>query len=176
MHIRFSTAVGLPVQEEHARSSCAAVRGVLLHPDTGKIEGFFVAVPGFLHAEERFLQTMDILHWGKSIRIRDENVLIPVGDVIRLERLLEERRPVLGQRIVSEGGVSLGTCKDIQFDTKQFQLEWIFPRRMLRWGRAIPASSIVEVRSDAVVVREAVLLQETAEKTTLLPGVDLVGG
>lgn len=176
MHLRFSTAVGLPVIEEHAREACGLVSGILLHPDLGKVEGFFVRVAGFFRSEERLLQAVDILHWGKYVRIRDESVLIPVEDVIRLAALLEEDRPIIGQRIISEGGTTLGTCRDVQFDTNAFLLEWLFPRTLFRWRRAIPASSIVEVRPDAVVVRDVVMLPETEEKTALLSGVDLVGG
>lgn len=175
MHLRFSTAAGLPVQEEHAREAVGFISGILLHPDLGKVEGFFVRVSGFLRSEELFLQTMDILHWGKRIRIRDASVLIPLNDIIRLEALVEEGRFMVGQRIISESGITLGTCRDVQFDTTQFMLEWLFPRRFLRWKRAIPASSIVEVTSDAVIVRDAVLLPDAAEQVTLLPGVDLVG-
>jgi uncharacterized protein YrrD len=172
MHVRFSTVIGLPVREDHAREACATLRDVLIHPDTGKIEGFFVAVPGFLRSEERFLQTMDILHWGKHVRIRDTEVLIPVEDVIRLERLLEEGRPVLGQRILTEGELFIGMCRDVQFDTKHFLLEWIFPRKMLRWGRGIPASSIVEVRPDGIVVRDSALVTEREEKAPILQGLE----
>lgn len=171
MHLRFSTAAGLPVTEEHAQEPCAVISGILIHPDTGRVEGFFVRVPAFLRSEERFLQTMDIRHWGARIRIRSADLLVPVEEIIRLEQLLEEGRPVLGQRIVSEGGQVLGTCRDVQFDTKQFLIDWIFPKRWLKWGRAIPVSSIVEVRPDAIVVRDAVLLPEaeTGKKAALLP-------
>ena len=63
----------------------------------------------------------------------------------------------MGQRLQTESGVALGVCRDAQFDTKLFRLEWLFPRLFLRWGVAVPASAIVEVRTDAVMVRDSVL-------------------
>jgi hypothetical protein len=68
--------------------------------------------------------------------------------------LFDEGRSILGQRIRTENGLTLGMCGDVQFDTQTFTIEWLFPRRWWRWGRPLPASAIVEVRPDAVIVRD----------------------
>jgi hypothetical protein len=79
-------------------------------------------------------------------------------------------RTILGQPIVTEGGSRLGRCCDVQFDTHFFQLEWLFPCRMLRWGVPIPARQILEVTPVAVVVRDLpVVVPEDAETIAPLP-------
>lgn len=155
--------------DEHTQEPCAVVSGILIHPDRGLVEGFFVHTPAFFGSEMLFLQTMDIRHWGTHIRIESSDLLIPTEDVIRLAELLQENRPVLGQRMISEEGRTLGTCRDVQFDTQHFQIEWLFPKQWMRWQPAIPASSIVEVRTDVIVVRHATLLPEKPESGSLLP-------
>lgn len=160
MHVRFSTVVGLPVVEDSAEEMVATVSGILINPDIGKVEGFFVTVRGFLQSQELFLSVQDILHWGSRVRIRDHHALAPLEDMVRLETLVAEGRTVLGQKIITENNAALGTCKDVQFDTVHFYLEWMFPKRFFRWARPIPVSSIVLVRSDAVIVRDAVTLPE----------------
>jgi sporulation protein YlmC with PRC-barrel domain len=157
MHVRFSTAAGLPIVEEGSDEAIGAVSGILLHPDTGKVEGVFSRQPrpwGFGKAEDLFLASQDILHWGTAIRVRSADSLSPIDDRIRLRSLLEDGRSVLGQGMVTEGGRRLGTCADVQFDTRHFQLEWLFPKAWLRWGTPVPASAIVEVRPDVILIRD----------------------
>lgn len=156
MHVRLSTSLGTPVVAEDGEEQIGSLAGAVVHPDLGTIEGFYVGRPGFLgRGEELFLPAMDVLHWGHRIRVRSEDALVPLEDIVRLHALAGEGRTVIGQQIVTESGVSLGTCRDIQFETKTFRLEWIFPKKWLRFRTEIPASSIIEVRPDAIVVRDA---------------------
>lgn len=151
MHVRFSMCVGMPVMDDRSDDVVAVVSGVFIHPDLGKIEGVFVRG----RDGEEFLSVQDIVHWGKAIMVRDPDALAPLDERVRLSQLWAEGRCVLGQRIVTESGRSVGRCADAQFETDTFRLEWLFPRRWLRWKRPIPASSIVEVRPEAVCVRES---------------------
>ncbi len=154
MHVRFSICLGTPIVAENAEERAGTLSGVLLHPDLGTVEGFFVQVPGMFRAEHLFLSAMDIVHWGSRIRIRDEDVLSPLEDRVRLSSLYHEGRTILGQKILTESNVALGTCRDLQFETKTFRLEWIFPKKWLRWGAGIPVTAIIEVRKEAVIVRD----------------------
>lgn len=150
MHVRFSMCLGMPVVDDHTGEQIAAVAGVFLHPDLGTVEGLFVRAD----RGEEFLAVADIAHWGRTIVVRDADVLAPLDERLRLAALWDEGRPMLGQRIVTESGKAIGTCKDVQFETDAFRVEWLFPRRWLRWQPGVPVSAVVEVRADAVVVRE----------------------
>lgn len=175
MHVRFSTVAGLPVVEESDEDEVASVSGMLIHPDQAKIEGFFVRVPGFLHSQELFLSVMDILHWGARVRVRSVEVLAPLDELVRVQDLVEQKRPVLGQKIVTENGTSLGTCRDVQFDTISFYTEYLFPRRLGRWGTAIPVMSIVIIKPEAIIVRDAVTIPEVETGPSVLTTLDPLG-
>lgn len=176
MHVRFSTVEGLPVVEEAAGEEIATISGPLIQPDTGKIEGFFVRVPTFFRSEESFLSVVDIAHWGTRVRVRSPEVLSPLEELVRLEALAAENRPVLHQKIVTESGTPLGICKDIQFDTIGFYVEYLFPRRLGRWGTAIPVTSIVIVKPEEIVVRDAVTIPEVATGPSVLKTLDPLEG
>ena len=153
MHVRFSSAVGLPVVEEGSTEPLARIDDILLQPDSGRIEGFSVAIPRFLGSDRLVLLPMDILHWGMRITVRSANALVPAEDIVRLQTLLEDDRKILGQRMRTESGKVLGRCGDVQFDTAHFTVEWLFPRRWWTWGIPVPVSDVVEVRADAIIVR-----------------------
>lgn len=174
MRARYTRSIGLPVHDEETGEILGGISGILLNPDTGVVEGFFVRTPGFLSHTDLFLPGLSILHWGIRVTVRDHHALSPVEDLIRLAPLLAEQRTILGQRIVTEGGRGLGRCTDIQFSTKDFRLEWLFPRRLLRAGPPIPASQILEVRPDAIVLRESAVpekVESPADPISIIPAV-----
>ncbi|MDD5751695.1 MAG: PRC-barrel domain-containing protein [Candidatus Peribacteraceae bacterium] len=169
--MRYSTSRGLPVFDEHAGEVVGIIDGMLVHPDSGRIEGFFVRVPRFLFsAEEFFLPIFDIVHWGLKVSVRTADVLAPPQEFLRVAPLLESGRPVLGQVIRTESGRTLGKCRDVQWNTKTLMLEWIFPRRWFRWQLPVPASAIIEVRREAVIVRDpaTAVKEPEGEKKSLL--------
>ncbi len=162
MHIRFTHCRGLPVVEEHGQQAIGVIDDIFIHPDMGKAEGFFVKISHFMHSETLFLPVADITHWGRMVMIRDRDVLAPLEDHVRLQQLSQEGRTVIGQKMVTEAGKKLGTCADAQFETKTFRVEWLFPKMMFRWARPVPVTSVQEIRSDAIVIRDQATVQAPA--------------
>ena len=170
MRARYTRSLGLPVLDEETGEIVGTLSGMVLHPDTGAVEGFFVRTPGVFWHEELFLPSADILHWGLRVTVRHRDVLSPIDDLVRLRTILDGHRPILGQRMVTESGRTLGRCCDVQFSTNDFRLEWLFPRRFLRTGIPVPASQILEVTPEAIILRDTLLpSKEAQEAVPLLP-------
>lgn len=154
MQVRFSTCLGMPIVAEDTEEMIGIVSGILLHPDRGTVEGFFLRGSGFFSASSLFLSAFDVTHFGRRMTVRDHDRVAPAEDFLRVRPLLADARTVLGQRVRTESGVSLGRCRDVQFDTTTLRLTWIFPKRLLRWRPSISMRDILEVREDAIVVRD----------------------
>jgi hypothetical protein len=170
-------AYGMPVTAGDVPDAFGLLSGIVIHPDTAKVEGFFVTVRvGMFSSMQLYLSTLDIQRWGTSVVARSIDALAPVDEVIRVQQLLEEERPILGQQIRTKAGATIGRCMDLQFDTTHFMMEWIFPKRFFRWGIALPSSDILEVRRDAIIVRDPLpaIEQEAptpADEPGMLPSV-----
>ena len=171
MHLRFSTCAGTPVVDEESSETLGTVEGIVLHPDTGKVEGFAVRVRGFLTGTIRYLPSQDIVRWGTRAWVRDPQAVSDLDDLVRLREVIERGRPVLGQSIRTESGRELGRCRDVQFDTLHFLAEWLFPRKWGTWGTAIPISQVVEVRADAVIVRDQAAPAKEQAPVSPLPAI-----
>lgn len=154
MHVRFTTVIGMPVTDDQSGEDIGFIVNILIHPDTATIEGFFVGIPAFLSMQTLFLPSHDILHFGSRVRIRHPDVLAPIAELVRLQALIEDGRVVLGQKIITEAGQILGVCRDLQFDTRAFQVEWFFPKKWFRWRRSVPRSAVLQVTPDAILVRD----------------------
>lgn len=166
MHVRLSMVLGTYVVEDQADTVLGRLSDIVLNPDTGVVVGFFVRGPG-LFSSPLFLSVMDIVAWGTVVHVRDEHRLCPPEDLVRLRSILADPRKVLSQRMETKKHVYLGVCQDIQFDTRQFVMEWLFPRKWLFFtGIPVAASDILEVTPKAIIIREktsAVPEKEKAE-------------
>ena len=164
MHVRFSSCRGIAVLIDHTHEFVGHVDDLLIHPDTGKIEGFYVQVPRFLYSETFFLTSVDVVRFGTHVYVSDFESLCQPDDIVRVQEILEDDRRILWQKIVTESGVKLGRCMDVQFNTESMRCEWLFPRKWGHWGVALPLSEIVEVQPEKIIVRDtAVFAKETGE-------------
>lgn len=165
MHVRFSTCRHTPVLEERNGDLLGTVENILLNPDTGVVEGFYLDAPGmFGGGAGLFLCARDVRRFGKRIDVRDHHVIAPVEDTVRLQSLVQDGRRMLGQRMRTEQGRQLGVCKDVQFDTITFQVQWLFPRRFFRWGIPVSAHNIIEVTQDAIIIRDQTVTVKAKEE------------
>ncbi len=153
MQMRFSEIRGTLILDDSTQETVGFIDRPLINPDTGSIVGFFVKT--YMSFSSLFLQTQDIISWGTSVHIRSIDRIGEPHDFVRFQSLFEESRPFLFQNIVTkETGRSLGICADIQFSTRHYTIEWIFPRRwFFFFGTPLPVSSILEVTHDAILVR-----------------------
>ncbi len=173
MHVRFTTLLGMPVTVDQTEEDIGMVTGILIHPDTAVVEGFFVQAPTFWHTGRLFLASADILHLGSRMRIRSEEKLGPVEELIRVSSLLEDGRSILHQRIVTESGMLLGRCADVQLETKTFQVLWLFPRKWFRWQRPVSVATILEVREDDIIVKDPLIpLKESTTTESVFQALD----
>lgn len=155
MQVRFSTCRGAELVEEPTGEVVGFVFKPLIEPDRGQVLGFFiVTVVPITEGKIAYVSAMDVLHIGSRIEIRDVQCICNPDDIVRLGPILQDARPVLGQRIRTESGLSLGRCVDIQFDTETMHVSWLFPRKWFRWQEAIPISTVLEVRKDAILVQD----------------------
>lgn len=172
MHVRFSMCLGLPVTDDETGDTIGFIDGILIHPDTGKVEGFRTRSGGFFHTTELFLPSVDILRFGLRMTVRGHDALSSLDDFVRLRPLIEDPRPVLSQKIWTDAGTYIGVCKDVQFDTESYMVEWLFPKKWGRWKTPLPATQILEVRKDMIIVKDttAITAKEEEGKVNLMEG------
>jgi uncharacterized protein YrrD len=156
MHLRSSAAIGTFVVDDSTQQPVGVLGEPVIDPDTGRILGFFV-FSARVGMGELFLQSMDIISWGTRVHIKNDDCLGPPDDFVRLQRMFDDPRTFLGQQIRTEKMQRvLGRCVDVQFNTHHFQVEWLFPRRFFMNRQPIPATDIVEVTPEAIIVREPI--------------------
>ncbi len=170
MRVRFTTVRGMFVVDDRTSDAVAIISDVLINPDDGAILGFFVISLGLIPGDNLFLCTQDITSWGTKVHVREMGVIGPFTELVRFTHFLEEKRTILGQRIETlEQRTYLGRCMDIGFETKDFHLTMLYPKKFFRLQAPIPASKIQEVTEEAIIVLDP----ELREKLPVKPVVNI---
>ncbi len=154
MHLRTSQIRGIPVIDDGVQQIAGFLHTPLIEPDTGRILGFFIFSLS-MSMGDLFLQTPDIVSWGTRVHIRSADCLSPPEELIRLRSAFEDPRHVIGQQIrTKDTKRTLGICSDVQFNTRHFTTEWMFPRKFFISRQPLPMSDIIDVTADAIWVKD----------------------
>ncbi len=154
MHLRSSQSRGIHIVDDGTQQTVGLLTRPLIDPDTGRVLGFFVFSTQ-MGASELFLQSADIVAWGTRVHIRSEDCLSPPDELIRMKKALEDPRPVIGQPIrIMTTKRYIGLCGDIQFSTRHFMTEWIFPRRFFFARQPLPMTDVIEITPEAIWIRD----------------------
>ncbi len=138
-------------------SVLALLQDIIIHPDTGRIEGFWVkplTVPlanGVIHSDS-------ILEWKKNIYIKGDNEISEADEIIKIAEILERKCLFMGAMIKNEEGEVLGRVEDLDFDTKKLRLNNLYTQKNFigfRFNkRAFSYKSVVEVLPEHIVVKD----------------------
>ncbi len=132
----------------------ASLEGLVIDPESGKIGALTVhKKPGFI------ISPTDIIFWRQIIKVQDGPVLIEQSEVVRVNRVIESEKRLLGNKVYTESGQYLGKVKDYIFDLDTLQVTKIFVTKTF-FGLIqlqhyeIPADYIIEVFIEKVLVKD----------------------
>lgn len=145
----------------------SSVQELIFDPDSGKVIGIVID-----SRRGKVVTPMDIISIKHSVLIRSVGDVVDVDDVLRIKEVVDSGRNVMGKKVVTESGKSLGKVVDATIDENGLSLAKIYTAKVV-FGiiqhdqRIIPSKNIVEVLADKVVVKddggEVVERQEEAE-------------
>jgi uncharacterized protein YrrD len=110
-----SEITGLPVVTVTGGEDVAEVRDVIYSPERGNLVGLTLNKRGFFSGRRREVLPAELIHAiGKdAVMVRDESALVEPGKASREVGKPATERNVLGDDVLTEGGVSLGTVRDL---------------------------------------------------------------
>ncbi|GEM_PF-1616418 len=150
--------LGNPVLHFEQGTVLGVVRDVIIHPDTGRLEGLWIKPTGRLLAFG-VLQTQDIVEWKKNIYVKDEGSIAEAHDVIKISEILADGRLIMGKRVRTEAGETVGRVVNLDFDTEQYYLRHLYTQKSVLglWAydsRILNYDLILEVLPDYILIKD----------------------
>lgn len=171
---RYSSIIGLPLVDFNEGNTLALLRDIIVNPDSGKIEAFWVKPVGNIFAN-LIVQTQDILEWKKKIYTRDDSALATAEEVLRIAEILKKETPIIDQRVKGASGANYGTVSDLEFNDSTFDLKQIYTQKRLLG--LIPyvhftftAKKIVQITSENILVDDDPTEKQVVVTPTLSEG------
>ena len=106
---------GLPVVTVTGGEDVAEIRDVIYSPDEGRLVGLTLNKRGFLAGRRREVLPADAIHaiGQHAVMVRDDSSLVAPDDAPAEVSHPPTERNVIGNDVLTEGGVSLGKVTDL---------------------------------------------------------------
>lgn len=167
----YSQIIGTPILSHENGRTIALLQDVIINPDNGKLEGFWVK-PITLPIGNAIIQNNSILEWKKNIYINDEREIAEPEDIINISEILEMNTLVIGNAVKNEAGEVFGSVFDIDFDTSKLYLRNLYVQKSFfgfkHSQRIFNYDTIVQVLPEYILVKDIEEKKEKAEDLTLI--------
>jgi sporulation protein YlmC with PRC-barrel domain len=153
----YSQIVGTFVIREEDGQIIALINDIIINPDTGKIEAFWVK-PVTMPFSNAIIKSESIIKWGKKIHIQGEGDIAEAEDVIKISEILAQNIYFIGNIVKNEAGATLGKVYDLDFDTEKLYLRQIYSeKRFLIFSynqRIFSYNAILKATPDHILVKD----------------------
>jgi len=162
----YSQTVGMPIMTEGGHR-LGRVHDIVMNTETGKIAGFLTDSGG-----KKVLAPIDVLHWGSVMTVHDEESILESEEIHQVMDSLKKGIKIMRNRVVTKSGEELGRVIDFAVNDKFFLLTKLivgknFLGLFYHKKRLIPATDIIEIRKDKIIVKDP-LKAETIKATAKL--------
>jgi sporulation protein YlmC with PRC-barrel domain len=167
----YRSIIGTPILHFDEGTLLAFIKDVVIDPDTGKIEAFWVK-PLTVPISDAVIQSQDILEWKKNIYIKNESVISEPADIIRISDILAKQIYIIGNRVQNEAGDSYGRVYSIDFKTDTFYIRQIYVQKSILGlinydGRIFSFDNIIEITPSAIIIDDKTATKEKVVKSIL---------
>ena len=155
----------------------ATVSGLLIDPDNLKIAALICFVRS--QNTEQYLMPQDIHDFsGMSIAIQNDDALSDSQDVIRLQELMKINYQIVGKKVRTDAGRTIGVVSQYVVDDKSLVVEKLYVRpnliKLLQSSdRVISRTIIVEVTDKEIVVKDTLAKASDKSKLSVSPTQEL---
>ena len=162
--------IGTPIVRQEDGAILALIQDIIIHPDTGKIEAFWVKALA-LPMPNAILQTESILEWKKNIYIKDEREIADPSDIIKISETLSRNTLFIGNLARNEAGEIFGGVYDLDFDVNKLFLKNLYVQKSFLGfkynQRMFHYDNIIKVLPEYILVKDIEEKKVKVEKPAL---------
>lgn len=167
----YQQIIGTPVVRHSDGELLALINDVIINPDTGKIEAFWVK-PATIPVSNAVLKSDAITDWKKKVYIQSENEIVEAEDVIRISEILSKNTYFIGNTVKNEAGDFIGTVYDLDFDTEKLYLRQIYTEKSFLIfsfsKRIFNSDSILKALPEYILVKDKQDIKEKVGETAFI--------
>lgn len=152
-----SKIIGTHVLSHAEGDALAIVEDLIVHPDTGKVEGFWVK-PLTLPLKHAVLPWESVVAWKRNLYVKDDQAMAEPEEIIRISEILSRKTYYIGNKVKTESGKRLGKVFDLDFEEQKMFLRYLFVQKSFLFFSSAPQfihfDSIVQVLPGMIIVKD----------------------
>ncbi len=158
MLVNFSTIKDLPIVSLDQEVKVGSVLDLAINPQDGKILCLLIKT-GFFSPKLALLP-QDILKWEEEfILIQNNQSLIPVEEIVRVQEILKQHFKWVDQKVVNTQKRKIGKVLDLTLDLEigqisRLSIEITSLKGLLETERLIPWNKIIKVTPHYIMIEE----------------------
>lgn len=118
-----SEVVGSKLVDLDKSQTIGEIANWVINPDERRLTALIVKLPG-LFGKTMVVTTNDIIEYGpRMVVVKNQNAVIPPDEVSGLPKLLHVRYRIIGERVETKSGQSIGQVEDVLFETANSTLQ-----------------------------------------------------
>lgn len=163
----YSKIIGLPVFIQDSIRPVSSVHDLVIDPTNGKIVAFLID-----SRKKLVVSPMDIVSIKNGIFVRSSEDIIKSDEILRVDSIMREFGSLHDKKVFTENGKHIGKVVDFYVNPSSLVVGKIITAKSLLGiaqydGRIIPASEIIEMKKDRVIVRDDVIAVREKEKSSV---------
>lgn len=151
MLVLISQLVGRPVITFDEAQPLGVLRDPIVDPENGKLAGYFFG-HGLFYSKQDVLSADDIVTYDENrVVVHRSDIVRKVKEEPRVRKILQQKVPVLGAKVLTESGKFLGRANDLLLDTELNMIVKYYVHGLMQ-DRIIAAEHVITIDKRGIIV------------------------
>ncbi|MFA6082374.1 MAG: PRC-barrel domain-containing protein [Patescibacteria group bacterium] len=164
MLIAASKLQNVPLIGMESHSRLGTIKQCIFHPDTGQLLAFAINLNSVI-PRVNYISFNDIVSFEQHAVVGDRECLFDLDDYTKVKNILSQKRPILGQKVLTRDQKYLGDVTDVMIEKTtgqmvEFEVHHLFSKRIFRFNDIdqITTKGVV-VKNDLEMVKSGVAVE-----------------
>ena len=155
----YSECIGSKIFSFRDGELLGVLQDIIVDPNNGRIAGLLVLVKISSGIKKMAIIDVDILEWRNQIVVQDEDSFAEINEVVRLQKILDEKVFILNQPVYTISGEYIGHVRNYFIDVNNLimikilirKTEWLF---FCRTERIVTSDKIIKIEKDRIIIED----------------------
>ncbi len=150
----YSKLIGTPLADLKSQAKIGTVSDFIINDADLTVAAAVVESGLPLISKKRVVSSTDFVHLSKNgIIISDEEALVEIKELVRIETLYKNKCFGLAQKVVTKSGSYVGHVYDYLIDSATFSIRKFYVKKMFT-DRIIPTTSVIAFEGKTITIKD----------------------
>lgn len=154
MMLLYSKLIGSPIADLKSQAKIGQISDFVINDIDLTIAAVLTESGLPLISKKKVVSSTDFIHLTKNgLIISDEEALVEISELVRVETLYKNKCFGLAQKVVTKSGIYIGHVYDYLIDSTTFSIRKLYVKKLLT-DRIIPVSAVIAMEGKLITIND----------------------